>query len=284
MNDSGKYTILIADDEILIIRSIMNILIRNNNYIILSTENGKKACEIALKNSPDLIIMDWQMPVMNGLEATKQLKQNDLTKNIPIIIATGAMIESSYLSTAFLAGAVDFIRKPIDENELISRVANMLQLSQAYLKIEHQNIVLQSQLTSKLINIQQLNELKSEVISQLNIIKKQAIATENNQLNEAILKTERLLYSKLFQLKWEDFELHFQKIYPGFYTNIKSNQGSYTANELRLCSFLKLNMSNKEISLITYTSPDSVNTARKRLKKKLGLLPDESLQSFIQCL
>jgi len=282
MNDSGKYTILIVDDEIFIIKSIMNILIKNNDYEILSTGNGKTACEIAIKEIPDLIIMDWQMPVMNGLEATKQLKQNNLTKNIPIIISTGIMIESYNLSTALMAGAVDFIRKPIDEIELISRVANMLQLSQAYLKIEQKNILLQNQLTSKLINIQQLNELKSEVIGQLTIIKRQVTSTENGQLNEAIQKTERLLYSKLFQLKWEDFELHFQTIFPEFYKKIKSYLGSYTVNELRLCSFLKLNMSNKDISNITYTSPDSVNTARKRLKKKLGLLPDESLQSFIQ--
>ena len=66
--------------------------------------------------------MDWQMPVMDGIEATKQLKLNDTTKDIPVIISTGIMIDSSDLSAALIVGAVDYLRKPFDEIELIARV------------------------------------------------------------------------------------------------------------------------------------------------------------------
>jgi len=281
MINSGKYTILVVDDDALMIKSIMNILLKNPDYNILATWNGKSACEIAIEKSPDLIIMDWQMPEMNGLEATMQIKHNELTKNIPVIISTGVMIESTNLSLAMLAGAVDFIRKPIDEVELIARVANMLRLSEAYLNIEQQNVVLQNQLTSKLINIQQLNELKSTAIKQLNFIKVQTSSSDNKPLIEAVLNTERLFYSKIYQIKWEDFESHFESVYYGFYRKIRMNHANLTTNELRLCSFVKLKLSNKEISMITYTSADSVNTARKRLKKKLDLLPTDSLQSYI---
>ena len=280
MKNPGKFNILLVDDDIFVIRAIMNILIKNPDYIILTTGNGKSACEIAIEKSPDLIIMDWQMPVLNGIDATILLKQNEITKDIPVIISTGIMVESSNLSKALSSGAVDFIRKPIDEIELISRVTNALKLSNAYLKIEQQNILLQNELTSKLVNIQQLNELKNEVIKQIILIKEQ-LPVKNGQLNETMLYTERLLYSKSYQIKWTDFESHFDTVYQGFFRKLKMIDKSFTANELRLCSFIKLNMSNKEIATIIYTLPESVNTSRKRLKKKLGLQPDESLQLFI---
>jgi len=280
MKHPGKFYILLVDDDIFVIRAIMNILIKNPDYIILTTGNGKTACEIAIEKTPDLIIMDWQMPVLNGIDATILLKQNEITKDIPVIISTGIMVESSNLSKALSSGAVDFIRKPIDEIELISRVSNALKLSNAYLRIEQQNILLQNELTSKLVNIQQLNELKNEIIKQITLIKEQ-LPAKNGQLNETMLYTERLLYSKSYQIKWTDFESHFDSVYQGFFRKIKMIDNSFTANELRLCSFIKLNMSNKEIATIIYTLPESVNTSRKRLKKKLGLQPEESLQLFI---
>jgi len=282
MDVNGNYKILIVDDDISIIKSIMLVLIKNPAYLILTTSNGKSACEIATTELPDLIIMDWQMPVMNGIEATLQLKQNELTKAIPILITTGVMINSTNLNTALIAGAFDFLRKPFDEIELTARVVNILKLTDSYLRIKQQNNQLQSQLTSKLLNIQQLNELKAATIKQLTSIKDQAALIDSLPIKEAVMATERLLYSKAYQINWADFESQFEFIHQGFLNKIRIQFGEFTPNELRLCAFLKLNMTNKEIALIIYTSPDSVNTARKRLKKKLGLLPEESLQSLIR--
>lgn len=225
--------------------------------------------------------MDWQMPGMDGIEATKLLKQNESTKDIPVIISTGIMIDSSDLSAALIVGAVDYLRKPIDEIELTARVENMLKLSEAYSKTKKQNLELQSQLTSKLINIQQLNELKIATIKQLAILKEKASNTDNQDIKEALINIERLLYSKAYQINWDDFESHFEFVHQGFFKGIRTNYGDFTSNELRLCAFIKLNLCNKEIATIIYTSPDSVNTARKRLKKKFDLLPKQSLQSFI---
>jgi len=282
MDVNGNYKILIVDDDISIIKSIMLVLIKNPAYQVLTTSNGKSACEIACTELPDLIIMDWQMPVMNGIEATLQMKLNELTKSIPILITTGVMINSTNLNTALIAGAFDFLRKPFDELELTARVANILKLTDAHLRIKQQNRELQSHLTSKLLNIQQLNELRVTTIKQLAIIIEHASISENKELKEAVMATERSLYSKAYQIDWADFESQFEFIHQGFLNKIRIQFGEFTPNELRLCAFLKLNLTNKEIALIIYTSPDSVNTARKRLKKKLGLLPEQSLQSLIR--
>lgn len=282
MSENSKYKILIVDDDLKILKNIIFVLIKNPCYVIMTTSNGKSAYEIACRELPDLIIMDWQMPVMNGIEATIQLKQNDLTKDIPIIISSGIMIDSSDLSIAMTTGAVDYIRKPFDDIELTARVTNMLRLSDAFLRIKRQNTELQSQLTSRLLDIQQLNELKVATIKQVASIKEQVSISENHRIKETILDTERLLYSKVYNINWDDFESHFEFIHRGFFNKLRLNYGALTQNELRLCAFIKLNMTNKEIALINYTSHYSVNTARKRLKKKLGLQPDDSLQSLIR--
>ena len=277
-----KFKILIVDDDISIIKDIMLTLLKNPDYSILSTGNGKAASEIANNESLDLIIMDWQMPEMNGIEATLLLKESEITKDIPVIITTGIMIDPTNLCTALLSGAVDFLRKPINEIELAARVENMLKLSAAYLTIKQQNKVMQSQLTSRLINIQQLNELKIATIKQLSTIKELSTRSDEKALKESIINTERLLYSKAYTVDWDDFELHLESVHQGFINKLKNKFGDFTRYELRLCAFIKLNMSSKEIASITYTSPNSVNTARKRLKKKLNLHADASLQLFIQ--
>jgi len=276
-----KFKILIADDEVYIIKDIIHILMKNPDYIIYTTGDGKSACEIVNLEYPDLIIMDWEMPVMSGIEAIKLLKQNEVTRDIPVIVATGVMLDSTDLSLALISGAVDYIRKPIDEVELTARVDNMLRSSSAYLMVKQQNNLMQSQLTSWLVNIQQLNELKTATIKHLSIIKKETSDADNSILHGTIAQAEHLLYSKAYTPKWDDFESHLEIVYQGFLKKLK-NYGDFTRYELRLCAFIKLSMSNKEIAAITYTSPNSVNTARKRLKKKINLQPEDSLQLFIR--
>jgi len=70
---------------------------------------------------------------------------------------------------------------------------------------------------------------------------------------------------------WEEFERRFIGVNPTFYTTLLSTYSDLTQNEKRLCAFLKLNMSTKEISIITGQSPHSINVARTRLRKKIGL-------------
>jgi len=152
------YTILIADDFPdnlqVIVDALKGISIPHK---IIRAINGKILCDLALKRLPDLIITDWEMPEMDGIEAIKYLKSVDSTKDIPIIMCTGIMTTSQNLKMALDSGAVDFIRKPIDPIELEARVNSMLKLSDSYLTIKEQNIVLESQ---KLEIVSQKNELE----------------------------------------------------------------------------------------------------------------------------
>ncbi|NLO49679.1 MAG: hypothetical protein GX103_00750, partial [Bacteroidales bacterium] len=83
---------------------------------------------------------------------------------------------------------------------------------------------------------------------------------------------------------WTEFEVRCQQVHNDFYTKLNERFPNLSANEKRLSAFLRLNMSTKEISAITYQSPNSITVARSRLRKKLGLDTDENLISFLETL
>jgi two-component system, sensor histidine kinase and response regulator len=130
--------ILVIDDEQNYLDLITETL-QGKNYKILQALNGKMGCMVAEKFIPDIIITDWEMPEMNGIETLNHLKKNQLTKDIPVIMCTGIMTSSKNLHTALDAGAADFIRKPVDTIELTARINSALNLSKSIRKIKSQN-------------------------------------------------------------------------------------------------------------------------------------------------
>lgn len=120
-------TVLIADDEVIILKIASQFFLYYGCHVI-SAPNGAVAVQLATTKQPDLIIMDWNMPVMDGLEATKQLKTQASTKNIPIIIATGISDSSEFLHNALANGADDYLAKPLDERVMIARAISVLRL------------------------------------------------------------------------------------------------------------------------------------------------------------
>ncbi len=133
----GNYSILVVDDSQDNLKTISSFLKETELPLtILKAPNGKIACTLAEKKLPDLIIMDWEMPEMDGIETLKYLKNIEATKDIPVIMCTGKMTTSEHLKTALEAGAVDYIRKPVDKTELSARVYSMLKLSESYREIK----------------------------------------------------------------------------------------------------------------------------------------------------
>ncbi|PLX05672.1 MAG: adenylate/guanylate cyclase domain-containing response regulator, partial [Marinilabiliales bacterium] len=133
------YTILVADDQVQNIAAIYSMLTTHDeSFRIIGAINGREACDLAYKKDPDLIILDWEMPVMTGIDAVKELKSNEQTKDVPIIMAT-ALTSSEHLSEAMAAGAMDYIRKPLDRTELIARVKSAVTIYDYYRKIQEQS-------------------------------------------------------------------------------------------------------------------------------------------------
>ncbi|MCU4177370.1 adenylate/guanylate cyclase domain-containing protein [Carboxylicivirga sp. N1Y90] len=121
--------LLIVDDSIAIQELLSELLTKNDeSYEVLTADDGIEGCKLAIKHRPDLILMDWEMPKMNGIQAITNLKRNDFTKDIPVIIIS-ASSSTSKIKVALNAGAIDYINKPIEETELMARVNAALTLS-----------------------------------------------------------------------------------------------------------------------------------------------------------
>jgi tetratricopeptide (TPR) repeat protein len=110
-----------------------------------------------------------------------------------------------------------------------------------------------------------------------------ALSTGNdsNSLNRMVRQLQHMEREK----NWTEFEMRFTQVHEGFYQKLNSRFPDLTPNEKKLCAFLKLNMSTKDIAAITHQSVHSLNVARTRLRKKLGIdQTDENLVNFLASL
>lgn len=116
--------ILVVDDEQDILELIRHAL-NKEGFEVFVCANGQQAVEKTKKINPDLILMDVMMPIMDGMEACRQIKDAPETSNIPIIFLTARSEEFAELA-GFEAGADDYISKPIRARVLISRIKAIL--------------------------------------------------------------------------------------------------------------------------------------------------------------
>ncbi|HEX2933821.1 MAG TPA: response regulator [Bacteroidales bacterium] len=288
----NTYSILVVDDQPEYIQTYAGYFFEEKvPYKIISALNGEMAIDIALGESPDVIIMDWQMPVMDGITAIKEFKKRDQLKDIPIIIATGIMLGSSELKKALEAGASDYISKPIDKIELLARVNSHIKLAN-YIKTikSHKELIERERIDFAIHLGQVLKELclKTEdilqftfrehksVMSKIELLKKQEI--DEIETLEYITKllseisTNYNGYSTICQMyiQEEDFIQRLLQKHPGL-----------LPNEIELCLWLRKNMDSKNIALLTFRSINTVKVARSKLRLKLNLPEEDNLFSYL---
>ena len=120
-----KGKILIADDEPRI-RKIMTLLLSQEGYEVKSVENGKEAVAEATLFNPDVILLDQQMPIMNGTEALDKIRLMRPNQVMMLVTAFGTI---SLAVDAVKKGAYDFIEKPFDNDDLLLKVKRAMEHS-----------------------------------------------------------------------------------------------------------------------------------------------------------
>ena len=128
---TGK-KVLIVDDEIHIVH-VVAIKLRNNGYEVLSADNGAEAFELACKEKPDIIVTDFQMPVMTGLELVEKLRQRQETKDIPVIMLTARSFAIPKEQQEKLQIS-DCLSKPFSPKELLGNIEDVLYQKQVMVK------------------------------------------------------------------------------------------------------------------------------------------------------
>ena len=110
------------DDNVFMLKMRLELL---GDFEVLTAEDGEKGCTMALSERPDIILMDLEMPVVDGWEATRRLKGNPQTRDIPII-ALSAHALAGEREKALAAGCNEFDTKPIEFDRLVATVRRIL--------------------------------------------------------------------------------------------------------------------------------------------------------------
>lgn len=312
--------ILIVDDR-QFDRILYKEYLGEGNYAFSELDDGENILQTLAEFQPNLILLDWQMPRVSGLEALKIIKKNQAYKNIPVIIITG-LEDEKVMEEAFDYGSIDFLNKPVTNIELNARVLNAISLQDAIKQMASQkeelsslNAIIQEQkkeLEKSLeIKTQRMASDRDIFQNDMDVKNKKLLSKEldTTKLINDIKSIKSLLQSCHYDLKienkdskvlrklktierdidhlelhnngLEDFKEAFESIDTDFYKNLTHINPRLTPNDLKNCAYIKMNLDNYEVAKILNVELKSLQMTRYRLKKKLKLDEKTHLREFI---
>ncbi len=230
----------------------------------------------------DSIKKDTQLSELDLLEMKynfqEQILQNELkTKTLE---AQHERKESTYIIVILIIGIIllafvllFFIQRNHIRQKSLEQKAIKLENE----KLENELEFKKKELTTNVMYLMKKNEFITDLSKKLQSIKDAGNLYQDKIISDVINELDKNSSVDI----WTEFETRFQEIYGDFYNRISLKFPSLTPNDMKLCAFLKLNMSSKDISAITFQSADSLKIARHRLRKKLGLNRDDNLVTFL---
>jgi tetratricopeptide (TPR) repeat protein/DNA-binding CsgD family transcriptional regulator len=133
-------------------------------------------------------------------------------------------------------------------------------------------------LTTHTLNLIQKNGIMQEIRETVSLALKSPVRDENNPLLNRLIKL--IDYSFNLDKDWEEFKLYFEQVHQNFFVRLQQDHPDLSPGEMRLCALIRLNMNLKECATLLSVSPDSIKTARHRLRKKLGLSDEQNLVGY----
>lgn len=161
MPDPHVGTILLVDDEEEL-TFVLTAHLRASGFHVLTARTGRQALEAAQAHRPDVIVMDVAMPEMDGITATRELKADERTRHIPVIMLT-ARSRTEDLVLGLEAGAQEYVSKPFDVVELLARVRTVHRLAMAHRRVEELNGRLEDEVRLKTRRLQVLYDYTREL-------------------------------------------------------------------------------------------------------------------------
>lgn len=193
-------TVLVVDDTPSNLTLLSRIL-SNGGFEVRLADNGETAIEVALEAIPDLILLDVNMPVMDGYETCKKLKADSRTNNIPVIFIS-ALDATEDKVKAFKVGAADYIPKPIEIKEVLARVNTHLANQLLREQLRKANIELEQKVEELTISREQLQERESKLRAFINAMPNLSFVYDDEGRYLEILTNEpELLLTRAEKLK-----------------------------------------------------------------------------------
>lgn len=271
------YKILVVDDDIENLKIVISILEKHHpDYIIYQADSGKIALELIDRYKPDIILSDWEMPELNGIELLRIMKENIVTRHIPVIIISGVMVSSENLKIALEAGAIDFVTKPINTTEMLARIHTAITISDFHKKILQEK---EQKIIDNILFINEVNRFFLKIVTKINYVKSR-LSVENEVERECLEIFDFIKERTSFDI-WNKSNRAYRNLHPNFRKRLLNLHPNLTPTELDLSSMIKLGLSVKELADIMFVTPESMKVFRSRLRKKLGLQPNQNLQIYL---
>lgn len=163
MTEQSGFVILIVDDNANNRFALKTLIERYLQVEVLEASSGREAIDLALKHGRiDLIILDVQMPEMDGFQTASMLKIRKKTQKIPIIFLTAAYKTREFQEKGYEVGAVDYLLKPIDDNQLINKIATYIRLIE---KERELNVRLERQVRERTAELDRAKQFLENVIA-----------------------------------------------------------------------------------------------------------------------
>lgn len=162
MKRYAGFKLLIVDDHAHNLYTLRTLIQRHMDVAILEAGSGQAALDIALREPGiDLIILDVQMPEMDGFQTASMLKIRKKTRDIPIIFLTAAFKTEEFQQKGYEVGAVDYLLKPIDDNQLINKISTYFRLIE---KEREMNRVLEQKVAERTAELAQAKQHLENII------------------------------------------------------------------------------------------------------------------------
>jgi tetratricopeptide (TPR) repeat protein/DNA-binding CsgD family transcriptional regulator len=223
----------------------------------------------------------------------KQQKENELQQEIELAKkqrkALIFMIISGVLLFSFIVlmllnrnQKIKIKRNALIQESLLLESKNLI-LEKQNLELERSNLKQEldfrnKELATHVMYLLKKNEFISSISEKLLNVK----TLLNNEDKKWVQDIVREMKSNVDNTVWGEFEMRFQQVHDDFYDRLKEHYPDLTPNEKKICAFLRLNMTTKDISSITFQSVKSIQVARTRLRKKMNMTRDENLISYLQ--
>lgn len=174
------------------------------------------------------------------------------------------------------------LNRQLLENKQIELESANLALSNENLLLEKKQLEMDLAFKNKELTTQVMYMAqKNEFINLIHAKVKSILPGLNSEAKQLVEEISDELKNKNSMKAWNDFEIHFQHVHTDFYNRLNEKYPGLTPGEIKLCAFLRMNMSSKDIASLTFQSLKSVEVARTRLRKKLDLPRDENLVAYL---
>lgn len=271
-------------------RSIGNISLQSNLVSKLFTEYEKMGkSDSALKYHIILSSLESEMNnqatqrELTRMELTSQFKEREQLRELEqkkkenryLAIGAGLIVSIAILGLLFLLSQNRLKRLRL-QKDITDLASKNLALEKAALEKELD--LRNKELTTNVMHMVQKNEYITDIAEQLISVKKFLPENNSHVVDRLIIDLKSNRDDKI----WKEFEIRFREVHQDFYSRLNERFPDLTPNEKKLAAFLRLNMTTKDISTITFQLPDSIKTARSRLRKKLGLPQEANIIAFLE--